>query len=151
MKMIIGITGGKGGTGKSTVATALAFELAKEHKVLLVDADVDCPNDHLLLNIKRDFHSTVEQRIPKWDFDKCTKCGLCGTVCKTNAIVSIKDKNPLFIQSQCNGCGACVLTCPVNAIGWSKKEIGTVFTGSNYGIDLLSGELKPTNPFQSSS
>ncbi|MCK4883891.1 MAG: 4Fe-4S binding protein [Candidatus Diapherotrites archaeon] len=151
MKMIIGITGGKGGTGKSTVATALAFELAKEHKVLLVDADVDCPNDHLLLNIKRDFHSTVEQRIPKWDPDKCTKCGLCGTVCKTNAIVSIKDKNPLFIQSQCNGCGACVLTCPVNAIGWSKKEIGTVFTGSNYGIDLLSGELKPTNPFQSSS
>ena len=51
--MIIGVTGGKGGTGKSTVATALAVELAKNSKVLLVDADVECPNDHLLLNIER--------------------------------------------------------------------------------------------------
>ena len=49
---IIGITGGKRGTGKSTVATALAFELSKNKKVLLVDADVDCPNDHLILGIK---------------------------------------------------------------------------------------------------
>ena len=51
----IGITGGKGGTGKSTVATALAFELSKKNKVLLVDADADCPNDHLLLNIKENY------------------------------------------------------------------------------------------------
>ena len=52
---IIGFTGGKGGTGKSTVATAFAYGLAKNNKVLLVDADVDCPNDHLLLSIERNF------------------------------------------------------------------------------------------------
>ena len=74
---IIGITGGKGGTGKSTVATALAYELAKKYKVLLVDADVDCPNDHLLLSIGREFLRKVEQRIPKWDLKICIKCGLC--------------------------------------------------------------------------
>ena len=143
---IIGITGGKGGTGKSTVATAIAFDLAKSHKVLLVDADVDCPNDHLLLNIERELLNDVEQRIPKWDMDKCTQCGLCGSVCKPNAIVSVKHKNPIFMQSQCNGCGACVLKCPFGAISWDKKEIGKIFTGKNHNIDLISGELKANEP-----
>lgn len=143
---IIGITGGKGGTGKSTVATALAYELAKNKKVLLVDADVDCPNNHLLLNIERNPYKAVEQRIPRWNLEKCTKCGLCGTVCKTNAIVSIKDKNPIFMQNQCNGCGACFIKCPVDAISWDKKEIGQIFTGTKHNIDLLSGELKINEP-----
>ncbi|MCK4539822.1 ATP-binding protein [Candidatus Parcubacteria bacterium] len=143
---IIGVTGGKGGTGKSTVCSSLAYELAKDFKVLLVDADADCPNDHLLLSVKRKKLQTVEQRVPKWDFDMCVQCGLCGTVCKTNAIVSIKNKNPIFTSEQCNGCGACVLTCPQNAISWSKKAIGEIYKGENYNIDLLSGELKTNEP-----
>ncbi len=146
MVKIIGITGGKGGTGKSTIATALVYQLAKNNKVLLVDADVDCPNDHLLLNIKRDFFQSVKQRIPKWDFEKCTQCGLCGTVCKSNAIVSIKGHYPIFMKQQCNGCGSCVFKCPVGAISWDKEEIGQIFTGSNYNINLLSGELKANEP-----
>ena len=143
---IIGITGGKGGTGKSTITTALAYSLAKNNKVLLVDADVDCPNDHLLLNIERKFYQSVEQRIPIWNFDKCVKCGLCGDVCKTNAIVSIKGQDPIFMKQQCNGCGSCVFKCPVNAISWDKKIIGQIFTGNNYNINLLSGELKTNEP-----
>lgn len=146
MAKLIGITGGKGGTGKSTAATALAYELAKDSKVLLVDADVDCPNDHLLLGIERKPLRTVEQRIPKWDFDRCIRCGLCGTVCRTNAIVSVKGKRPIFIRPQCNGCGSCVLKCPENAISWDKKEIGQLFTGTGHGIDFLSGELKTNEP-----
>ena len=69
--MKLAITGGKGGTGKSTVATALAIELAKTNKVLLIDADVDCPNDHLILNIKREKVNDIFQPIPKFDFSKC--------------------------------------------------------------------------------
>ncbi len=143
---IIGITGGKGGTGKSTIATAIVYQLAKRHKILLVDADVDCPNDHLLLNIERKLFKKVKQRIPKWDYQKCSKCGLCGTVCKTKAIISIKDREPIFTPEQCNGCGACVLKCPVRAISWDKKEIGKIFIGSNHNIDILSGELNINEP-----
>jgi MinD superfamily P-loop ATPase len=132
--MKIGITGGKGGTGKSTIATALAYELSRESKVLLVDADVDCPNDHLILGIERNLLKNVEQRIPKWDLYKCTKCGLCGEVCKTNAIVSIKGKEPIFMKSQCNGCGACFIKCPVKAISWDKKQIGQIFDGKNHNL-----------------
>ena len=146
MAKIIGITGGKGGTGKSTIATAIAYGLAKSNKVLLVDADVDCPDDHLLLNIERKLYRVVEQRIPKWDFEKCNQCGLCGTVCKSNAIVSVIGRNPIFMKRQCNGCGSCVFVCSCGAISWSKKEIGQIFVGKRYDIDLLSGELRANEP-----
>jgi len=124
---IIGITGGKGGTGKSTIATAIAFELSKNSKVLVVDADVDCPNDHLLLNVKRKEIKKVYQRIPKWDFDKCTLCGRCGDVCVTKAIVAPQKIKPIFIPSQCNGCGSCEIVCPVGAISLDSKIIGTIY------------------------
>ncbi len=142
----IAVTGGKGGTGKSTVATALAVLLGKKHKVLLVDADVDCPNDHLLLGIERKPLKKVFQRVPKWDFAKCAKCGKCAEACKTHAIFALKGKQPVFLPQQCNGCGACTLACPQKAIGWTKKEIGTVFKGEGHGIDFLSGELKVNEP-----
>jgi len=144
--MKIAITGGKGGTGKSTIATALAVELGKKYNILLIDMDADCPNDHLILNINRKLIHNVEQRIPEFDLGKCIKCGACGIACKTNAIVSIKGSSPIFIPSQCNGCGACAIKCPVNAIGWNKKEIGYIYSGKNYGVSLLSGELKVNEP-----
>ncbi len=142
----IAVTGGKGGTGKSTVATALAAELSKRGKVLLFDADVDCPNDHLILSTRRRKVKTVKQVIPKWDFSKCTKCGRCSEVCTTNSIVQIKGKYPIFVPEQCSGCGACMIACPTGAIGKTYKEIGTVYEGSKGSVDLISGELKPGEP-----
>lgn len=146
MTEVIAITGGKGGTGKSTVATALAYELSKNHSVLLVDADVDCPNDHLLLNIKLSKFKTVYQRIPEFDSDKCTKCSKCGLVCVNKAIVSLKNKFPIFIPEQCNGCGSCKIVCPSEAISWKQKEIGGLFIGNRDNLNLLSGDLKANQP-----
>ena len=140
--MKIAITGGKGGTGKSMVATSLAVEFARNNKIMLVDADAECPNDHLLLSIKRKKYATVYQPIPKWDFSKCTKCGKCAQVCKQNAIVFVKGKYPAFVKDVCIGCKACIVACPNNAIFVSKKDIGTIHTGKNYDVNLVSGELK---------
>jgi len=140
--MKIAITGGKGGTGKSMVATSLAIEFARDKITTLIDADVECPNDHLLLSIKRKEFVKIYQPIPKWDFNKCTKCGKCASVCKQNAIVFVKERYPVFVKDLCIGCGACIAACPQNAISKTKKEIGTVYVGKNYKVNLISGELK---------
>ncbi|MBN1325704.1 ATP-binding protein [Candidatus Falkowbacteria bacterium] len=140
--MKIAVTGGKGGTGKSMVATSLAVEFAKNKKTALLDLDVECPNDHLLLSVRKKQYSKIYQPIPKWDFKKCIKCGQCAAVCKQNAIVFVKNKYPAFIKDACVGCKACIVACPQKAISETRKEIGTIYRGKNYGVNLISGELK---------
>ncbi len=140
--MKIAVTGGKGGTGKSTVAVSLSVLYSKNKKTILVDADADCPNGHIILNAKRKKQKTIFQFIPKFDFKKCTKCGKCENICKQNAIVFVKGKYPAFVKELCIGCKSCLVACPNHAVSESKKEIGKIYTGENYGVFLVSGELK---------
>ena len=144
--MKIAVTGGKGGTGKSAIATALASYLSKNKKVLLIDLDADCPNDHLILGIERKKEKDVENMIPDIDFSKCIKCGRCSEVCMYNAIVHVKGKHPILISEQCSGCGACAIACPVKCIGESKKKIGEIYSGKRNNITLISSDLKPGEP-----
>ena len=140
--MKIAVTGGKGGTGKSTIATSLAVELSKRNKVLLFDADVECPNDHIILSIKREKVKDVYQPLPKFNFDKCIKCGLCSKVCRKKAIVFVKGKYPIFLPDVCIGCSACIISCPVNAIERDKKKIGVIYQGKvQKNLSFVSGEM----------
>ncbi len=143
--MKVAITGGKGGTGKSTVATAMAYELSRKFKggkILLMDLDVDCPNDDLILGIKTKKVKDVENMIPSVDSDKCIKCGKCAQVCRGHAIVFVKGRYPIIIPEQCTGCKACKIACPVNAINERKQKIGEILAGNRENIDLISGRMR---------
>jgi len=140
---IIAITGGKGGTGKSMLACALAHELGKRNRVLLVDADADCPNDHLLLSIKREKDKEVRTFLPKFDLKKCIACGRCARACRANAIVHLPGKKPIFIKQQCIGCKACMIACPVGAIKETSQKIGTIYKGKKGKLEFLGAELLP--------
>ena len=138
----IAVTGGKGGTGKSLVATALAVELAKSSRVLLADMDVDCPDDHLILSIEPKKERDVMITMPAGISEKCIKCGKCAEACRENAILFHKETGPKFIPDQCIGCTACMIACPVDAIEAKQVSTGSVYTGSGHGLDFVSGELK---------
>lgn len=135
----IAITGGKGGTGKSTVSTSLAMELSRKNRVILVDADVECPDDRIILSTTQEKVEDVESLLPFFNQDKCSKCGVCSEVCRENALIFVKDRYP-FISGQCNGCGACLLVCPFGAIQEGKQIIGAIYQGKyqrNNDLDLL--------------
>jgi len=130
----IGITGGKGGTGKSTFAILLASRLANSgKKVILCDCDVECPNDYLILGKK--LNNSVKNtfiEFPAIIKKKCKKCGLCVKACRQNAIFQPRDKNgdldyPVFIKDLCSGCGACWSICPFGAIKQKKKKNGQIY------------------------
>ncbi len=141
--MKIAISGGKGGTGKSTIATMIAVYLSEKKKTMLVDCDVECPNDYLLLNTELEFHKNVFQVIPKWDFSICNKCGKCAEICKQNAIIFVNGKFPAFLSEKCIGCKACIASCPVGAISVDKKAVGKIYFSdiAKPNIALVTGEL----------
>jgi len=125
----VSITGGKGGVGKSTIAILLANKLRSENKkVVLVDCDVECPNDYLLLGQKLQKPvKKVLAQFPKLDKEKCQKCGLCAKNCRSNAIFMPPKGYPVFIHELCSGCGLCWHICPHKAIKIEKKLIGNIF------------------------
>ncbi len=122
------VLSGKGGTGKATIATALA-ELEKD--VLRIDCDVDAPNLYLFYkgkDIEKD--EFVGGKKASIDESICIKCGKCEGVCKFNAIENFTI-NPFL----CEGCGACTLVCPVNAIKLEdEKTADTFITELDKGI-----------------
>jgi len=140
----LAITGGKGGTGKSTVAVLMASNFARQgKKVVLVDCDVECPNDYLLVGAKlQKPRKKIYAEFPKLDKKKCTKCGLCVKTCKENAIFQKPGEYPIFIKDLCSGCGACWTVCPYGAIKTKKEEIGKVYLNRIKNFWLITGEAK---------
>jgi MinD superfamily P-loop ATPase len=138
--MIVSVASGKGGTGKTLVATSLALSLKDKCKVQLLDCDVEEPNDHIFIKPTISYSEAVSVPVPEVDEGKCTHCGKCAEVCAYNAIAVVKEY-VLTFPELCHGCGACSYICPENAITEMPHEIGIIETGQADGIDFCHGKL----------
>ena len=138
--MIISIASGKGGTGKTLVATSLALSLKDRHRVQLLDCDVEEPNDHIFLKPVISHSEAVCIQVPRIDEKKCTYCGKCAEVCAYHAIAVFPEHVMVFPQL-CHGCGACSYLCPEKAISEEGREIGVVESGHADGVEVAQGRL----------
>jgi MinD superfamily P-loop ATPase len=138
--MIISVASGKGGTGKTLVATSLALSLKHRSRVQLLDCDVEEPNDHVFMKPTITRSEAVSIPVPSVDEGKCTYCGRCAEVCAYNAIVVMKQKVLVFPEL-CHGCGACSYLCPEKAISEVTNEIGVIEMGHADGVGFIHGKL----------
>lgn len=136
--MIIAVASGKGGTGKTTVAVAMAS--ACHSGEALFDCDVEEPNCHLFLNPDMTRRNAVTVPKPSIDESLCNGCGACSGICRYNALVNL-GKRVLFFPELCHSCGGCSLICPVGAIREEASEIGNLDFARIDRLKLLSGTL----------
>ena len=134
------IISGKGGTGKTSVAAALASVAAKE--VLMADCSVDAADLHLILKPSRqkaeDFYSGFKAVI---DPAKCINCGRCAQVCRFDAIEPA-DQTHSVKSLDCEGCAYCAKICPVEAITMEEQMVGELYHSTTAeGIPLVHAKL----------
>lgn len=125
--MKIAVLSGKGGTGKTTVSSSLAFI----SKMLLIDTDIEEPNSHIFLKGNIEDIKSVYTRFPEVNMEKCNLCGECGNFCKFNAIIPAKKRVIVFGEA-CHDCGGCEIVCKNGAISWEKREMGKIYTGKTH-------------------
>ena len=143
--MILTVASGKGGTGKTTVATSLALAIADSSPVLL-DCDVEAPNAHIFLQPQFNQRKEIGLPIPEVDDVRCTGCGRCAEVCQYHAIVVMGGKVLVFPEL-CHGCGSCTLQCPEGAIEEVPNLLGVLEAGpAKDGIHFAQGILNVGEP-----
>jgi len=137
--MIVSIASGKGGTGKTTIATNLAVSV--DTPVQILDCDVEEPNAHLFLRPRMVESRTLTTPVPEVDMEKCTLCGKCGDICQFRAIVVIGETVLPFVE-MCHSCGGCMEVCPEKAITETTRELGYIERGRLNGVELVHGKLR---------
>ena len=137
--MIISIASGKGGTGKTTVATNMAVSLGGD--VQLLDCDVEEPNAHLFIHPVINEVKTITTPVPEVDMEKCNLCGKCGEICRFKAIVVIGE-TVLPFPEMCHSCGGCMEVCPEKAITETGRELGVIERGGRNGLEFVHGKLR---------
>ena len=120
MKQLL-ILSGKGGTGKTTIASAF-IKLANAKAY--ADCDVDAPNLHLVMNRLSDAKHSDYYGLPKSEIDLnlCVQCDLCRQNCRFDAVHG--DVRYKVDYYTCEGCGVCEAICPVGAISLKPAIAG---------------------------
>ena len=142
-ELAISVAAGKGGTGKTLVATSLALALNEVYPdtVQLIDCDVEEPNADILLHPQITSEPPVNILVPEVDLEKCIYCGKCAEACQFSAIAVIRQAVITFPEL-CAGCGACSYVCPTDAIAEVPREVGLLSRGKTAeGIQFIQGRL----------
>ncbi|MEJ2657836.1 MAG: ATP-binding protein [Desulfobacterales bacterium] len=137
--MIISVASGKGGTGKTTVATNLAVSIKSD--VQLIDCDVEEPNAHLFINPVIEKRRTVFTPVPNVDETKCNFCKKCAQICRFKAIAVIGE-TVLTFPELCHSCGGCMEVCPEKAITETGRELGVIEIGYRNSLAFVHGRLR---------
>jgi MinD superfamily P-loop ATPase len=143
MSVIISVASGKGGTGKTSVAVALATSL--QEPVQLLDCDVEAPNGHIFMKPRWENKETVYLQIPKVDEEKCTYCRACSQLCQFKAILVLGEAILTFPE-MCHACGGCFLVCKQNALVPGQKELGEIEEGWSGSVHFVHGRLRVGEP-----
>jgi MinD superfamily P-loop ATPase len=124
----IAIASGKGGTGKTFVATNIFYSLLHNGiNAILIDCDAEAPNACAFFEKKLTKCCNVTQMVPVVDTDVCTFCGKCHEFCNYNAIFILPPMKIIrVIEDLCHGCGACSYACETGAITEKPLSLGTV-------------------------
>lgn len=137
----IAIASGKGGTGKTTVATNLAAALSRAgREVMYLDCDVEEPNGRIFLKPTLDFRHEATVPVPRIDEKTCTHCGDCAEICEFNALTVLPERVMVF-EDLCHSCGACSLVCPEKAVREIPRPIGVVNSGRGCRTGFVEGCL----------
>ena len=142
--MIITVASGKGGTGKTSIATSLPFVIENS---VYVDMDAEEPDGHIILKPDIEKEEDFCLPLPHIDTGKCTFCGICSENCKYGALAVIaKNKKALFFRGLCHSCGVCSYVCPEKAIVEKKEVKGKIRYGrAAQGFSFIDTELNITD------
>lgn len=124
----IAIASGKGGTGKTFVATNLFYSLQKrKREAVLIDCDAEAPNAKAFFAVHAEKSEDVYQSEPRIDVNQCILCGDCHEWCNYKAVFFLPSFNIIqIIGDLCHSCGACSYACSFNAITETPVSLGRV-------------------------
>ena len=134
MKQLL-ILSGKGGTGKTTVASAfIRLSDARTY----ADCDVEAPNLHLITGwssepVRTDFYGLSKAEI---DADLCIECGLCKEHCRFKAIRV--EETYTVDPFACEGCASVIMSARSRRSPWRR-----LFRGSCSSIRRVTGFFRP--------
>ncbi|HGY54565.1 MAG TPA: ATPase [Caldithrix abyssi] len=137
--MKIAVASGKGGTGKTTLATNLAAFLSERRRVVLIDLDVEEPNSGLFIKGQILKKEDKYKMIPEWS-GECSLCGICQDVCEFHAVLRLGTQIMVFPEL-CHSCYACSELCPESALPMVPKKMGSIKQIQTDGFAFVESRL----------